>query len=304
MNAVLNSYEVFLKNSSITNLWPIEENSLELFTTWCLVNKKLKPASVLGYVSSLIVMNKLKGHKNLQCISFNVKMMIRGAENLKFYSKIGCETRVVMTIDLLRLLGLEISNSGWSTDSQQVFWSASCLAFFGSFRLGEILSPSENNFNPVDTLLWNDIEFSKNSALVHIKVPKNRNAKGEYVDIFRFEKYGCCPLAALEKLKSIRNSSAENEPVFKFSSGKLLTQSSMNTCLKVLLKPHLGGEAGFVSGHSFRAAIPSALACHPNIARCEDIKQWGRWSSDSYLLYTRLKLQQKKCIFDTITSVL
>jgi hypothetical protein len=59
-----------------------------------------------------------------------------------------------------------------------------------------------------------------------------------------------------------------------------------------------------ITGHSFRAALPSALASCPDIASQDDIRQWGRWTSDSYLLYTRLKIRQKKLIFAKIVSAL
>jgi hypothetical protein len=66
----------------------------------------------------------------------------------------------------------------------------------------------------------------------------------------------------------------------------------------------LGQHAGRIQGHSFRAAIPSALANNPDLAGEDDIKSWGRGSSDSFRLYTRLKHNQKRVIFSKITSAL
>ena len=66
----------------------------------------------------------------------------------------------------------------------------------------------------------------------------------------------------------------------------------------------IGPAAYQISGHSFRAGLPSAMASKPDIANDNDIKAWGRWSSDSYLLYTRLKHKQKKALFEKIISVL
>jgi hypothetical protein len=57
-------------------------------------------------------------------------------------------------------------------------------------------------------------------------------------------------------------------------------------------------------GHSFRAGIPSALAANPNAVSDMDIKNWGRWTSDSYLVYTRLKLKQKCALYSKILKVL
>jgi hypothetical protein len=95
-----------------------------------------------------------------------------------------------------------------------------------------------------------------------------------------------------------------DSPVFAYSSGKLLTSRKLNEMLVSLLKPHLGNQASLIQGHSFRAAIPAAMADHPDMASEEDLKSWGRWSGDSFKLYTRLKLNKKGTIFNKITSIL
>jgi hypothetical protein len=74
--------------------------------------------------------------------------------------------------------------------------------------------------------------------------------------------------------------------------------------MRQLLKPHLGDDAQHYSGHSFRAALPSALTSCPEILSDESIKSWGRWSGDSFKLYTRLKLKQRKFIFEKIVESL
>ena len=77
-----------------------------------------------------------------------------------------------MTLPLLRILGHQISNSGWKSDSKQVFWTAAEIAFFGSFRFGEILCLKETYFNSDECLLWEDILFSEDSVTIHVKIPK------------------------------------------------------------------------------------------------------------------------------------
>jgi hypothetical protein len=59
-----------------------------------------------------------------------------------------------------------------------------------------------------------------------------------------------------------------------------------------------------ICGHSFRAGLPSAMANDPEAVKDFEICQWGRWSSESYLLYTRLKFKQKQALFRKITEVL
>ena len=99
-------------------------------------------------------------------------------------------------------------------------------------------------------------------------------------------------------------SSFPDKPVFSFDSGKLLTPLNFNNTIRSLLRPHLGNIAEEYSSHSFRAAIPSALAKLPNLASEDEIKCWGRWESDAFKRYTRLRLDQRLAIHKKVTTAL
>jgi hypothetical protein len=126
--------------------------------------------------------------------------MLNGAENLTFYSDKKQNQKNVMTLPLLRVLGHKLIKSNWSDHSKLVIWGSCTTAFFGSFRLGELLSKSDSKFNPYETLLWKDIQFLEDgSAKIHNKkVPKTRTLGGETISLFPFLKYNCCPIAALK----------------------------------------------------------------------------------------------------------
>ncbi len=89
-----------------------------------------------------------------------------------------------------------------------------------------------------------------------------------------------------------------------FNSGKLATPALINKILPKLLENHMGDAAKEYLGHSLRPALASAMANDPETAKDQDIKKWGRWNSASFLLYTRLKLKQKKYLYNLITNVL
>jgi len=304
-NAAINCLKLFEKNLANVDSWPLDIEKVREFTSWCILSKKLNPQTVKDYLSSINTIHKLHGKKSEINGDFRIEMMIRGAENLRFYENITEKTRLVVTLPILKIIGHEIAKSDWEKQNKQVFWTACVIAFFGSFRMGEILSKNEKSYNPNETLLWEDIVFREDSVLIHVKIPKTRSQKGEYIDLFPFTGHNCCPVTTLKRLKSsLADRAADKDPVFKFPSGLLLTTDSFSSTIKKILTPQIGEKANWFAAHSFRAGIPSSLSADPETAKEEDIKKWGRWSSASYQSYTRLKFDQKRAIFRKITSVL
>jgi hypothetical protein len=209
-----------------------------------------------------------------------------------------------MTLSLLKLLGHSIAVSLWSDHSKCVIWTASCVAFFGSFRFGELLASSSSFFNVYETLLWSDIRFiDENSIQIHVKLSKTRKPGGEYVSLFTFPNHNCCPILALQSLRSFQKNNL-TLPVFTFANNKFLTKSLMNKYIVQFLKPHIGEQANFYSCKSFRAALPSALAAFPHIHNDKTIRRWGRWDSKAFERYTRLDHKAKKAIFSKFVKAL
>ncbi len=95
-----------------------------------------------------------------------------------------------------------------------------------------------------------------------------------------------------------------DQPVFMSSSGSVLTTAKFNKIIKSMLSLSLGDHGSLFSCHSFRAAIPAALAQHPDIASSDMIMGWGRWKSSAYMSYTRLKSAQRKLVFSKIANIL
>ena len=283
--------------------WPMTSEYLRGFTEWALTVRNLSASTVLVYLSDLKLSHKIRNLDSNQFNDYFITAMIKGSEKLSLYTSICKRTRLVLTFPLLKLLGHEISKSNWSIDSKRVFWSACSLAFFGSFRLGEILSPKESECCQ-ETLKWKNIQIFEDHAIVNIEIPKTlRSKKGEFVDIFPFK--GCCPLSALKELNKTKKFSAGRDlPVFTFENGKFLTQETLIRTMRELLSKHIGQNAKNISGHSFRAGIPSALSDCPDLASDEDIRKWGRWNSNSFQIYTRLQLNVRRSIFVKISKAI
>ena len=109
-------------------------------------------------------------------------------------------------------------------------------------------------------------------------------AGGEWVPLFEFPVKDFCPVRALRKLKKLQKEKGVFDPelpVFRFGSGKILTQKNLNKILAELLSSTRYRKK-IITARSFRAGIPTDLERHPRLARDKHIKNWGRWRSSAY----------------------
>jgi hypothetical protein len=216
--------------------------------------------------------------------------------------------RKAMNLPALLVLGHKIGCNNWNPISKQIVWTACTVAFFTSVRMGEIVPQFSYTYDKKCTLLWKHvIDINNDEMLLKIPYTKTKGLLGENIDLFSFNDYDCCPVKALRSLRSLLKQEGKfctDSPVFTFGSGKFLTTSKINEVLKDLLSDIMDSESSKISCHSFRAAIPTSLANYPDKTYISDIKEWGRWNSDSYKLYTRLDRNKKKCLFRKISTVL
>ena len=87
------------------------------------------------------------------------------------------------------------------------------------------------------------------------------------------------PIAFMEAI--MPNDRSPNEPVFKFTLGKLITIGIMNTVLgEVSAKVGVPQGSGYTA-HSLRAAQPTAMALHSDMFSQAEIRASGRWRLDT-----------------------
>jgi integrase len=296
----LKEFQIFSKKN--LSEFPLSEQTICEFVSFALTKKKLKHTTVQSYLASLKFFHNLRNCKNNACENFMAKTMIKGAKNLDLYSSISKNCRKAMSFPLLKILSHQIAKENFTAIDKQVIWTLFTVAFFGSFRFGELLPNSRKIFNSKETLLWSDITFKDDFVVFRLKLTKTK--KTEYVDLFLQPDCKYCPVKALSRLKKLQIVKNPDMPVFTLQNGSFLTTWQINGILQRLLKPVLKESAALITGHSFRAALASAMASQPEVASQADIRMWGRWDSESYLLYTRLKTNQKRAIYKKIMSVL
>jgi hypothetical protein len=174
--------------------------------------------------------------------------------------------------------------------------------------LAELLASEEKQHDPSSDLTWADVKSTgPSSILLRFKSPKSGEVEGEFVDLFAFSGYNCCPVLALRNLWNKQSSVSQavpSLPVFRFPNGTNLTTARFNKVLANLLSDMCTPGINSISCHSFRPGIPSTLSLFPDLATSDHIKGWGRWKSECYTLYTRLQLGQREQIFAKIATAL
>ena len=144
----------------------------------------------------------------------------------------------------------------WSIFEQSLHFSVSLLAWWGSFRLGELLGDRRHEFNSSSILLASDVTFSQDSVAVWLRSPKvEKEATGDLVEVWSVsERPDLDPLAALNSFLSLRTKrfgSAEHLPLFLHEDGSIFTKQEMNRDLTQLLSlyPQLNTARDKWTGH-------------------------------------------------------
>ena len=302
LNAAKNCLRKFAENTNTHIAWPLDSNTALHFTNWALTNQKLSHSTVRAYLHDISLLHKLKNVDNSSCSSFLIQTTLKGARNLEMYEAPE-KGKSTITISLLKKIGSEIYKCNMSKTDKQVYWTCCVVAFWGSFRIGELLSKSEVNTD-IETLKWNDIILDDKHAAIMIKRPKANKGQPDIVDLFEVKGLKCCPIKALNKMRELALKNGKDSP-FKFEDGTNLTQRLFTEKIKEWALPHTSKEfVEKLTGHCFRSAIQTILAARPDIASDDDIKIWGRWSSESYKIYAKKSVETKRIIFEKIKTAI
>ena len=170
-------------------------------------------------------------------------------------------------------------------------WAIACVAFFGFFRLGELLPESASSFNLATDLTWGDVAVDNQAnprmVRVHLKKSKcdqfgvgSNNILGRTDNVL-------CPVAAI--LQFIATRGGHPGPFFIDSSQKVITKQWFVGHIRNTLNT-LGLPQHNYAGHSFRIGAATTAA----LAGVEDstILTLGRWQSAAFLQYVRMPSEQ------------
>lgn len=288
---------------------PMDDTKVTIFLSWLLRTRCIKSTSADSYLAGLRKLHTVEGLQAPIIRTDMIKAILAGAKNRNNIEESLCPKpkRLPITLTALKLLGLELNNLEMQKIDIRLIWTVSCIAFFGSLRMGELLTEKGTHFDPLVNLLTEDVLLTKEQGQdsfvlqLNIKAPKeNRNGKAVIIDLFQ-NGGECCPIKAFQAWQKLNPPAQIGKPMFRFANGAPFTQEKMNKILKICMQHNVPEGAGYYSGHSFRAGIPSMLGQLGYSD--EDVRTVGRWSSNSHEHYMKLPRTKRQKISREIAGM-
>lgn len=272
---------------------PISEDNIIKFILWLDNEKGVSAATINNYLAGVRHLHIRKGAKLPVFRTDLVNLLLKGQKNREIRKKYvnGNQERKPVTPDILRLLKVRLTQIALAGTDQRLIWAVCTSLFFGAFRASELLNLSSDNFDPVFSLLSNDVKLVGNvigerMIQYNIKAPKEeKNGKSTVIDVYEAPS-NICPVKAYLNWLSTSPENEKDQPNFRWKNGKALTVRQLNEIIKKCLTGFVEGGEKWYTSHSFRigaASMMGALGVHDN-----EIRALGRWSSRVYETYLRL----------------
>ena len=239
------------------------------YLTAYMVGKGLQKETVQNYLSNLRFYELAQGMPNLAKNSELTHHILIGAENRArnpITASLKKERRPI-TIQMLRLIGHSLAvNEKWNVFEKSLIWTVALLAFWGSFRCGELCSEFRHQFDPKFALMPADIQFQGEAVAVWLRNKKVASRLGNIVEVWGLPaRSELDPVIALQGYLRRRKAlfgEAKDVPVFIHEDGSNLSKEEFNRDLKIILAhyPELSSSTRDQwAGHSFRSGLSTLL---------------------------------------------
>ena len=283
-------FHKFCITYNIANPFPVSENLLCSFATH-LADEGLSPQTGKTYLAAVRNTQLSLGLPDPREGSSMplLKRVQTGIRRISMLKGTTSRIRLPITIPILQQIRQRLILT--NHPEQVVIWAIACTAFFGFFRLGELLVKSEAEFNPAIHLCWGDlaIDNSANPSMVQIHLKTSKcDQFGRGADIvLGLTGTEVCPITAI--LAYIESRQDLPGPLFLLSSKKPVTKTWFTQQIRSVLSD-IGLQQNQYAGHSFRigAATTAALVGVPDSM----IQTLGRWQSTAFLVYVRTPKEQ------------
>ena len=275
----LNVFKNFRLEHDIQEVWPVPLSHIEYFIAY-LHQKGYSWKSASTFISAISFMHKMQNMQNCS-LHFRCRKLLEGYRRTK-PSK---DSRMPILLDSLVKIFGKLESICISNYETALFRASFTLAFFGLFRVGELVWTSSNE--PDRQLKLSDIHFISDSGktrAIHIHLRKSKaNQAGpvEIVKIYPIQSV-VCPVKAMMVYLSVKPKGTDH--LLCHADGRPLTRFQFSAVLSRTLHS-LSLQADRYKSHSFRIGAATWLA--QKGTPYETIRKLGRWSSNAFLNYIR-----------------
>ena len=195
------------KETKVKLRFPFGEKEILTYIGWLVACRKVSVSTIEKYLSGIRLVHLKKGFNVPALRPEIVKVVLTGlSQKEKIQIRIGKKVeRLPVTISVLELIRHELKKSPWTVSKKRMMLTVLYLAFFGSFRIHEILPKEKFTFDPQTTLVGNNLSVEywtekKTKVLrIWLKCPKElRKGTGVMVELFPTNNH-LCPNRAYEK---------------------------------------------------------------------------------------------------------
>jgi hypothetical protein len=258
-------------------VWPVPLDKMVQYVAF-LSKKGLAACSVNTYLAG--ISNK---HKLLNCPDSTQNFIIRRMVAGMARGQIRKDVRAPITIDILRKIVPALDYICHSSFESVMFRASFVLAFFGFFRISELVAQSASCS---DRALQSQDVVVNVAKELHVTIRYSKTdqlGRSTNLVIKKIEGDSICPVNAMIGYIAVRP--AIVGPLFCHYNHAPLTRYQFSTVLQRALT-FAGIDTGLFSSHSFR--IGCSTTAYMNGVSTDEIKRMGRWDSEAYKLYIRV----------------
>ena len=264
-------FQNFRNTHGLPVSWPIPRDHLILFVAHCF-DRGCAAASISAYLSGLRFYHRMHDWPD-PLDYFIIRKMLEGCKK----SRPGRDHRAPITHNIFCKLLPKLESVCYSAYEAILFKTAFSLAYYGLFRISEVLQLAYKNIviEPDRAAVRVTIESSKTSHKpVTIRLPRETEA-------------AVCPVLSLHNYVQVHPSHTGYLLVHR--NGRLLNRTQFAAVLHKTICM-LGLSQSTFQTHSFRIGRATELSIqgYPDSV----IKQMGRWRSAAYKTYIRTNYTQ------------
>lgn len=275
----LNQFRIFRDSYKLGQSWPVPVEQVEAFIAYNF-NNGYAYSTANTFVCAIRFNHKLLGLPDTAS-TFTIKKILEGYRR----SKPTHDTRMPITYDILHSICIRLESVCTCNYECHLFRAAFTLAFFGLFRVSELVFTSEQLADA--PLFVQDIIGALPASPFQVRLRRSKtNQQGPPI-LVPIAAIGtpACPVASMNAYLQIRSQSHASRYLFLHSDGSPLTRYQFGAVLTKAIRSTNIDAAGFKS-HSFRIGAATWLA-KKGVAY-NVIQRMGRWSSDTFRRYIRL----------------